>query len=111
LFGALVKKEVDLYRKKQGTFFRSGPKVKDRARWSHKNYNGWVSLQRSTGEVVVVEIGARQKDAAPWQLLHTLVGFVVRHFGSKIMAIQIQFPNGTSRSCSRAVSDFYEAAA
>jgi hypothetical protein len=78
---------------KQGTFFRSGPKVKDRARWSHKNYNGWVSLQRSAGEVVVIEIGGRPRDTTRWQLLHALVGFVVRHFGDEIVAIQIQFPN------------------
>jgi hypothetical protein len=48
LFGALVRKEVDLYRKKQGTFFRSGPKVKDRARWSGFMIKGAVSKTRSS---------------------------------------------------------------
>ena|SRR5271156_2221786 len=91
LFGALVSKEIDLYRKKQGTFFRSGPKTANRAKWSHKSYPGWVNLEKSVGEVVCVEIRSRQKSSAEWQLVRAFVGFLARHFTKRIRTINIHF--------------------
>ena len=92
LFGALVKKEIDLSRKNRGTFFRSGTKVKNRAKWSHKKFSGWINLQRSTGEFVTAEIRSRQASGADWQLLDAFVGFVVRHFRARIGSIHIHLP-------------------
>ena len=62
LYGAIVAKEVELAHKHKGTFHRSGPKEKDRAKWSHANYDGWLNLARSMGEVVAIEV--RSGDAA-----------------------------------------------
>ena len=90
LFGALVAKEVELRRKNKGTFRRSGRKEKDRAKWTHSNYPGWIKLARRKGEVVEIEI--RPKKGHPeWQLLHAILGFVDRHFGQQIRAINIQY--------------------
>lgn len=89
LFGAMVKKEIDL--KNQGTFYRSGPKKKNQAKWSHLKYKGWVNLLRSSGEVVVVEIQSRARSDDEWQLFHAFLGWVDRHFRHQIQAINIQY--------------------
>jgi hypothetical protein len=86
LYGAIVAKEVELRRKNKGTFRRSGRKEKDRAKWTHSSYK----LARRKGEVVEIKI--RPKKGHPeWQLLHAILGFVDRHFGQKIRAINIQY--------------------
>lgn len=46
LYGAIIAKEVALARKHQGTFHRSAPKAKNRAKWSHSKYQGWVNIER-----------------------------------------------------------------
>ena len=91
LFGAIVKKEVELCRKGKGTFYRSGAKERDRAKWSHSTYKGWIKLERTTGEVVAAEVKSLQKGGYEWQLLHAFVGFLDRHFGDRIGAINIQY--------------------
>jgi hypothetical protein len=90
LFGAMVKKEIELSKKNQGTFYRSGPKRKDEAKWSHKKFKGWINLQRSSGEVVVVEVQSRAQ-SEEWQLFHALLGWLDRHFRQQIWAINIQY--------------------
>ena len=89
LFGAMVKKEIELGEK--GTFYRSAPKRKDQAKWSHKTYKGWVNLQRSSGEVVVAEVQSRTQSEDEWQLFHAFLGWADRHFGQQISAINIQY--------------------
>src|SRR5947209_2374647 len=89
LYGALVAKELELRRRKQGTFRRAGAKQKNYAKWNHKSYYGWLWLQRGLGEVVTVELQSRGGDE--WQLLHAFLGFVDRHFAEEIQSIQIQY--------------------
>jgi hypothetical protein len=91
LFGAMVKKEVDLSKRNQGTFYRSGAKEKDRAKWSHKRFKGWIKLERGSGEVVVAEIISRTQGDDAWQLFHAFLGWVDRHFGQQVSAINIQY--------------------
>jgi hypothetical protein len=91
LFGAMVKKEIQLYRKNQGTFFRSAAKEKNKAKWSHKKFNGWIKLQRSEGEVVVAVFLTKSQGEDDWQLFHAFLGWVDRHFGDKVTAINIQY--------------------
>jgi hypothetical protein len=95
LFGSLVKKEIDLGRKNQGTFFRSGRKAKDKTRWSHKSYAGWLNIERTAGEIVAIEVNTRGKEAADWQLLHAFVGSVARHFADQVEAMHIHFSEPT----------------
>ena len=89
IYGAIVAKEVELAHKHKGTFHRSGPKEKDRAKWSHANYDGWLNLARSMGEVVAIEVRSK-KPEKEWMLLRALLGFLDRHFAEKIQAINIQ---------------------
>jgi hypothetical protein len=89
LFGAMVKKEIELSQKNQGTFYRSGSKVKNKAKWSHKSYRGWIKLQRGNGEIVIAEI--LSKADQDWQLFHAFLGWVDRHFGEKVAAINVQY--------------------
>ena len=91
LFGAMVRKEIELYKKNQGTFYRSGAKKKDEAKWSHKRFKGWINLQRSNGEIVVVEIQSRGQSEDEWQLFHAFLGWIDRHFRKQILAINIQY--------------------
>ena len=91
LYGAIVKKEVDLFKRGKGTFFRSSAKVKDTAKWSHKSYNGWIWIGRGLGEVVVAELQSKTVSRDEWQLFHAFLGFLDRHFADKIEAINIQY--------------------
>jgi len=87
----MVAKEAELSRKNKGTFRRSAPKQKNRPKWTHKSYQGWLKLKRGMGEVVEIEV--RSKKGAEWQLLRAILGFVDRHFGPKVRAINIQYGN------------------
>jgi len=91
LYGAIVKKEVDLHKRGKGTFFRSAAKAKNTAKWSHKSYRGWIWIERGLGEVVVAELRSKTTDHDEWQLFHAFLGFLDRHFGDKIKAINIQY--------------------
>jgi hypothetical protein len=90
LYGALVAKEIELRRRKQGTLRRAGVKQKNYAKWNHKSYYGWLWLQRGMGEVVTVELKSKGGNDE-WQLLHAFLGFVDRHFADNIQSIQIQY--------------------
>jgi hypothetical protein len=92
LYGAVVKKEIELANKNQGTFRRTGKKEKNVAKWSHKKIDGWIWLGRGLGEVVVVEIQTRStiKDEES-QLFKAFLGFLDRHFSKRIASINIQF--------------------
>ncbi|OGR25705.1 MAG: hypothetical protein A2139_14095 [Desulfobacca sp. RBG_16_60_12] len=91
LYAALVRKEIGLARKKQGTFYRSGRKKHGEAKWAHEAYSGWVSLQRCKDGVVIAEIQTRARPSREWELLHPFLGFLERHFGNRINAINILF--------------------
>jgi len=92
LYGALVKRVVELQRRKQGTFYRSGGKQKDQAKWAHKGYNGWVRLARGMGDVVLAEIRTKADPQDEWLLFHAFLGFLDRNFREHIAAVNIQFP-------------------
>ena len=91
LFGQMVKKETELSRKNRGTFHRSATKERDRAKWSHAKYKGWINLQRTAGEVVTAEIRSRSQADDEWQLLHAFIGWADRHFGDQIEALHIHY--------------------
>jgi hypothetical protein len=90
LYGAMVAKEADLARNNRGTFRRSASKEKDKAKWSHSSYSGWIRLQRGMGEVVMMEVHSK-KEGTEWQLLHAILGFIDRHFANSVKSIHIQY--------------------
>jgi len=91
LYGAMVQKEIDLSRKKKGTFYRSGPKARDRAKWAHSKYSGRINLVRADGGVVTAEIRSKSSRDDEWQLLQAFIGWLDRHFDGNLEAINIQF--------------------
>ena len=95
LYGAMVQKEIELSKAGKGTWHRSGEKQKDKAKWSHTNYKGWINLQRGEGEVVIAVINSRSPTGREWQLLQSFLGFLDRHFREDISSIIIQYRNGS----------------
>src|SRR5262245_405065 len=91
LFNSLVRREMELGRKNRGTFVRRGRKAKNKARWEHKRYAGWLSLERTAAEGALVEVNARRGRGTDWQLLQAFIGFVVRNFGDQVEAMHIDF--------------------
>jgi len=85
IYGALVKKELSLRSGGKGTFRRSAT-----GRWIHERYYGWVKFERGLGNVVNVELKSRVQDSE-WQLLSAFIGFLDRHYSSKISALNIQY--------------------
>jgi hypothetical protein len=90
LYGAIVAKEVELARKNRGTFHRSAAKEKNKAKWSHSNYPGWIRIARGMGEVVLIEIRSK-KAGSEWQLMQAILGFLDRHFAEEIRTILIHY--------------------
>jgi hypothetical protein len=91
LFSKIVKKELELSRRCQGTFFRTGRKQRNQAKWSHVRYKGWINLHRGEGEVITAEIRSRSDAKDEWQLLQAFIGWMDRHFGDELMTINIQY--------------------
>lgn len=90
LFGQMVRKEIEL-RRKGGAFFRSKAKQRGRAKWSHATYKGWISLQQTAGEVVTAEVHSGSVSGDHWKILHAFIGWMDRHFSSKLEAIHIHY--------------------
>ena len=90
LYDAIVAKQAALARKNRGTFRRSAPKAKNRARWNHLRYPGWVKLRRGAGGEVQIEVRPK-RGGSEWQLLQAVLGFVDRHFGKRVRAIHILY--------------------
>jgi hypothetical protein len=91
LYGAMVSKEIALSKANKGTFYRSGAKQRDRAKWAHKQYNGWVNLARGMGGLVLAEVRTKAGADQEWLLLHAFLGFLDRHFREQLLAVNIQF--------------------
>jgi hypothetical protein len=90
LYGLMVKKELELRKKNQGTLHRYASKKKNEARWLHKSYKGWINLQKCLGGMVVATVKSHDRDAE-WQLLTSFIGFLDRHFGDYINNINLTY--------------------
>jgi len=90
VYSLLVKKELALRKANRGTLHRSGPKRKDKDKWVHASYKGWIQFQRSVGGVVVAVVNSRDPDSQ-WQLLSSFLGFLHRHFDASIMTVTVTF--------------------
>jgi len=90
LYDDLVAKEADIREKGRGTFFRAGRKTRNSVKWKHKAYRGSVNLERGQSEAVTAKIRA-QPTEREWQMLSAFLGFVDRHFGSKVANITVNY--------------------
>jgi hypothetical protein len=89
IYSLLTQKEKSL-RGGNTTFSRAGPKRRDREKWVHATYKGWIQFQRCLGGVVVAQVQSRDPDAI-WQLLSAFVGYTERHFRGKVSSLHIQY--------------------
>jgi len=90
VYSLLIKKELALRRKNQGTLHASGPRRKKREKWSHTTYKGWIQFQDCLGGVVVAEVKSRDAESE-WQLLSSFIGFLDRHFRAELLSITLMY--------------------
>lgn len=90
VYALLTQKERDLRFKNQGTLHRAGPKRKDREKWVHNTYYGWIQFQRCLGGMTVAVIQSKNADAE-WQLLTSFIGFLDRHFRDELVSITLGY--------------------
>jgi hypothetical protein len=90
LYAMLVTEEIGLRRKGTGTLHRSGAKGKDRDKWVHSSYKGWVRFQRGLGGILVALVQSKSPEDE-WMLLSSFVGFLDRHFRASISSINLVY--------------------
>jgi hypothetical protein len=90
LYSLLIRKELQLRKKNQGTLHRSAGKKAGVEKWTHSTYPGWINLQRCIGGTLVAVVQSKAPDAE-WQLLTSLIGFLDRHFRDHITSVMISY--------------------
>jgi hypothetical protein len=90
LYGAMVKKELDIRRSNRGTFSRVGSKKRNESKWKHAKFKGRVNLERGLSEVVTIEINSRAEGEES-QLLVAFLGWLDRHFNKEILTVNIHY--------------------
>ncbi len=88
LYGAIVKKEADIRKNNRGTFYRAERKKHDETKWNHKRFKGSVALKRGDDETVTARVRSSKQE---WQMLSAFLGWVNRHFGEQVMAVNIKY--------------------
>ena len=86
LYGAMVKKEAEISKRRAGAFSRVGAKQANKAKWRHVRFPGWINLTRERSEIVTAKV-----NAADWQLLSAFIGWIDRHFGDQVQSVTIQY--------------------
>jgi hypothetical protein len=86
LYGGMVKKEAEIRKKRAGAFYRVGTRKRDKTRWRHAKFKGWIDVERGRFEVVTAKV-----NSLDWQLLAAFVGWVDRHFGDQVLSVNIQY--------------------
>jgi hypothetical protein len=97
LYGAMVRREAEIRKGGRGTFSRAGRKRASAARWKHARYPGSISLERTPSELISVEIKSPDQDEEA-RLLSAFLGWIGRHFGAEVQAINIQYQRPARRS-------------
>lgn len=90
LYGMMVKKELDLRNKNQGTLHRVGLKKRGEDKWKHTKYNGRIQFQKCLGNIVIATVHARSGDDE-WQILTSFLGFMDRHFRPVIDSMTLSY--------------------
>jgi len=88
LYGAIVKKEASIRKNGRGTFFRAGRATKSATKWKHRRYKGSVDLAVGDDEQVTARVRSPSEE---WQMLSAFLGWINRHFGDDVTAVNIQY--------------------
>jgi hypothetical protein len=87
---SLLTQQERMLRGTNTTFSRSGPKRKDRDKWKHARFKGWIQFQRCLGGVLVAEVKSRDAEGT-WALLTAFIGYVDRHFRANVANVSIHY--------------------
>ncbi|MBM3416536.1 MAG: hypothetical protein FJY20_08820 [Bacteroidetes bacterium] len=86
-FLSLVKKKKrELRQRKRGTFYHVKPN-----RWKHVSYSGYIDFHKAHKNISIFEIKTRASDGNDWQLLHSFLGFLDRHFHDTMESVTILY--------------------
>ena len=84
---SLVKqKQRELKQRKRGTFQSIKP-----SRWKHVSYNGYIDFYKAHKDISLFEVKTKVTNGNDWQLLHSFLGFLDRHFHKEIETITILY--------------------
>ncbi|HEX7902617.1 MAG TPA: hypothetical protein VF487_01980 [Chitinophagaceae bacterium] len=86
LYSLIKQKERELRQKGRGTLHRSGEN-----RWKHVSYSGYIDFYKANSSISIFEIKSKSEKANDWQLLHSFLGFLDRHFHAEIESITILY--------------------
>lgn len=86
LYSLVKQKERELRLKGKGTLHRSGEN-----RWKHVSYPGYIDFYKAHNQISLFEIKTKAEAGNNWQLLHSFLGFLDRHFHQKIESITILY--------------------
>ena len=82
----LKQKQRDLRKIKRGTFLRVTA-----SRWKHVSYSGYIDFHKAHKSISIFEIKTKATNANDWQLLHSFLGFLDRHFHQEMESITILY--------------------
>jgi len=84
LYTLMRRKEIELRKKNRGTLHRVKPN-----RWKHVSYSGQIDYHKANNDISIFELKMRSTETNDWQLLHSFLGFLDRHFHEEIESITI----------------------
>jgi hypothetical protein len=93
LYGAMIKKQVEIRRSGRGTFSRAG------SRWTHIRYKGSIAM-KSGADALSARIKSPE-DGDEARLLSSFLGWLDRHFGEKLVSITIHYQQILARPAHR----------
>jgi len=88
LYSLVRKKEIELRKKNRGTLYRVSPH-----RWKHVSYSGYIDFYKANKDISIFEIKTKTADGGNWQLLHSFLGFLDRHFHNEMESITVLYRN------------------
>ncbi|HML08414.1 MAG TPA: hypothetical protein VK430_09860 [Xanthobacteraceae bacterium] len=100
LYGAMIKKQVDIRKGGRGTFSRAGARKRNAARWTHVRYKGSINLEPGLADAVRVEIKSPERGDET-RLLSSFLGWLDRHFGDEVSSVNIQYQHAIARRGNR----------
>jgi hypothetical protein len=90
LYSAMIKKQAEIRRNGRGTFSRARTGKRNATRWTHIRYKGSINLEPGPAETVAAVIRSPDRgDEA--RLLSSFLGWLDRHFGERLAAVNIQY--------------------
>ena len=86
LYALIKQKERELRQRGRGTLHRSGEN-----KWKHVSYPGYIVFYKANSSISIFEVRSKPGSTNEWQLLHSFLGFLDRHFHEEIESITILY--------------------